>query len=95
MELEWDEAKSRANLLQRGFDVAQAALIFEGPVIEREDRRKDYRERRLIATGMADGECLTVVYTPRAGRVRIISARRASRKERHAYREEILDPGPG
>jgi len=43
-------------------------------VIEREDRRKDYRERRLITTGMAGGECLTVVYTPRAGRVRIISA---------------------
>ena len=74
MELEWDEAKSRANLLLRGFDFAHAALIFEGPVIEREDRRKDYRERRLIATGMADGECLTVVCMPPAGRGRIISA---------------------
>ena len=95
MELEWDEAKSRANLLLRGFDFAHAALIFEGPVIEREDRRKDYRERRLIATGLVDGECLTVVYTPRAGRVRIISARRASRKERHVYREEVAGPGTG
>lgn len=94
MELEWDEAKSRANLLERGFDFAHAALIFEGPVIEREDRREDCK-RRLIATGMADGECLTVVYTPDAGRVRIISACRASRKERHAYREEIADPGAG
>ena len=56
-----------------GFD--HAGLMLAGPVIGREDRRKDYRERRLIATGMADGECLTVVYTPRAGRVRIISAR--------------------
>ncbi len=63
-------------------------------MIEREDRRKDYRERRLIAIGMADEECLTVVYTPRAGRVRIISAQRASRKERHVYREEIAGPGP-
>ena len=95
MELEWDEAKSRRNLLQRGFDFAHAALVFEGPVIEREDARKDYRELRLIATGMVDGECLTVVYTPRAGRVRIISARRASRKERDAYRQEVLGPGPG
>ena len=74
MELEWDEAKSRANLLLRGFDFAHAALIFDGPVIEREDRREGCK-RRLIATGMADGECLTVVYTPRAGRMRIISAR--------------------
>ncbi len=94
MELEWDEAKSRRNLLLRGFDFAHAGLIFEGPVIEREDRRTDYREVRLIATGMVDDECLTVVYTPRAGRIRIISARRASRKERDAYRQEIPGPGP-
>jgi uncharacterized DUF497 family protein len=71
MELEWDEAKSRADLLLRGFDFAHAALIVEGPVIEREDRRKDYRERRLIATPMADGTCLTVVYAPRDQRYRI------------------------
>ena len=95
MELEWDEAKSRGNLLRRGFDFAHAALIFEGPVIEREDSDKDYRELRLIATGMVDGECLTLVYTPRVGRVRIISARRASGKERDAYRQEVLSPGPG
>ena len=44
-----------------------------GAVIGREGRRKGGR-RRLIAIGMADGECLTVGYTPRAGRVRIISA---------------------
>jgi uncharacterized DUF497 family protein len=94
MELEWDEAKSRRNLVLRGFDFAHAALVFEGPVIEREDSREDYREIRLIATGMVDGECLTVVYTPRAGRVRIISARRASRKERHAYRQEVAGPSP-
>jgi len=93
MELEWDEAKSRRNRLLRGFDFAHAALIFEGPVIEREDARRDYQELRLVATGMVDGECLTVVYTLRAGRLRIISGRLASRKERHAYREEVLGPG--
>jgi hypothetical protein len=94
MELEWDEAKSRRNLLERGFDFAHAGTIFEGPVIEREDARKDYREVRLIATGMVDSECLTVVYTPRAGRARIISARRASRKERDAYRQAISGGSP-
>lgn len=55
MELEWDEAKSRAHLLLRGFGFAHAALIFEGPAIEREDRRKDYRERRLIAPAWRKG----------------------------------------
>jgi hypothetical protein len=94
MELEWDEANSRRNLLLRGFDFAHAAQIFGSPVIEREDRRRDYREVRLIATGVVEGECLTVAHTPRGGRMRIISARRASRKERDAYRQEVCGPGP-
>ena len=37
MEVEWNEAKSERNLRERGLDFAYAALVFEGPVIERED----------------------------------------------------------
>jgi uncharacterized DUF497 family protein len=62
---EWDSAKSEANLQQRGFDFAFATLIFDGPTFEVEDRRKDYGECRMVAIGLADGICLTVVYTDR------------------------------
>lgn len=65
MRFEWDAAKSDANLRDRGFDFEFASLIFDGPTLEREDRRRDYGERRVVATGIADGIHLTVVYTDR------------------------------
>jgi uncharacterized DUF497 family protein len=85
-------AAAEANLRARGFDFDFATLIFERTTLEKEDRRKDYGERRVAAVGVADGFHLTVVYTDRigpAGEVirRIISARRSSKRERQAYRK--------
>jgi uncharacterized protein (DUF4415 family)/uncharacterized DUF497 family protein len=65
---EWDAAKSDANLRERGFDFEFASLSFDGPTLEVQDRRKDYGEPRVVATGLADGIHLTVVYTDRQGR---------------------------
>ncbi|HXP29595.1 MAG TPA: BrnT family toxin [Stellaceae bacterium] len=84
---EWDEAKSAANLKERGFDFAYAARIFERPTLESEDERADYGERRIRAIGRIEEHVLFVVYTWRREVRRIISARQASRKERNAYRE--------
>ena len=86
MEFEWDNAKSERNRRERGFDFATAALIFEGPVQTTIDDRRDYREHRIIAIGEIDGEVLVVVYTDRGQVRRIISARRANRKERETWR---------
>lgn len=95
----WDTAKSEANLQVRGFDFEFATLVFSGPTLEREDERHDYGERRVIAIGVADGIHLAVVYTDRrAGRRgidrRIISARRASRKERAVYEAAVEAQNP-
>lgn len=84
---EWDEAKSRRNLNERGFDFEFAGRVFEGDLLEYEDRRRDCGERRLVAIGEVEGETLFVVYTWRGAHHRIISARRASRRERDAYRQ--------
>jgi uncharacterized DUF497 family protein len=94
MEFSWDSAKSEENLRQRGLDFAFASLIFRGPTLEREDRRKDYGEKRVIATGLADDVELTVVYTDRQlpdNRIerRLISARRSNRHERKAYQASL------
>ena len=82
---EWDEAQSSRNHAERGFDFDYACRIFAGPVIEEEDRRFDYRERRIVATGKVGTETFVVVYTWRGDRRRIISARPAKRRERGAY----------
>jgi hypothetical protein len=65
MRFEWDAEKSEANLEERGFDFAFASLIFDGPTLEKQDRRKDYGELRVAAVGLADEIALTVVYTDR------------------------------
>ena len=91
MRFSWDAHKSARNLKERGFDFEFATLVFEGPTLEREDVRRDYGERRVVAIGIAQGIALTVVYTDRteAGDVlrRIISARVSDRHERQAYFE--------
>ena len=94
MRFSWNPEKSDANFHDRGFDFVFASLIFVGPTLEREDTRRDYGERRIIAIGLAAGLELTVCYTDRmdaSGVVdrRIISARRSNRRERKAYREAV------
>jgi uncharacterized protein len=102
---DWDPAKSQRTFIEREIDFAFATLIFDGPVVVRADGRRDYGEMRLVATGLADGEMLTVVYTDRenAGEVvvrRIISARKANKHERQAYQATHprlyaeTEPGP-
>jgi uncharacterized DUF497 family protein len=59
----------------------------EGTVLEREDRRRDYGEPRIVCVGQIEGEVFVVVYTWRGNRRCIISAGRASRRERDAYRQ--------
>jgi len=82
---EWDEGKSEANLRNRGFDFSYAAVVFEGPTLERNDDRDDYGEERIQAIGKVEGDILFVVYTWRGSVRRIISARLANRRERSAY----------
>ena len=94
MEFSWDAAKSAENYRVRGFDFAFASLIFNGPTLEREDRRQDYAETRIVAIGLADGIELTIVFTDRPGSARdivrrIISARRSNRRERTAFQASL------
>jgi uncharacterized DUF497 family protein len=86
MEFDWDEAKSDACLANRGFDFAFAVGVFADPTLLVEvDDRRDYGEPRLVAVGKIADLHFTVVFTPRAAKLRIISARRASRKEIARY----------
>jgi uncharacterized DUF497 family protein len=81
MEFEWDETKNEANRLKHGFDFAFAVRIFDGRVRRHVDLRpRD--EQRIVATGRVEGRFITVVFTRRNGRYRIISARPARSNER-------------
>jgi uncharacterized protein len=84
--VEWDEAKAAENYAKHGVSFETAIKVFRDPfAIERLDDREDYGEERFILIGTAEEAVVTVVYTERNGRFRIISARRATRHEQDDY----------
>jgi uncharacterized protein len=60
-------------------------MIFDGPTIEIVDNRRAYGGMRVEAIGAIDDEIYVVIYTDRQSVRRIISARRANRKERKQW----------
>jgi len=81
----WDAEKSERCYQDRGFDFEYAVQVFEGDLIEWEDRRRDFGEQRFVTVGQVDGKVLAIVWTPRSNLRRIISARPASRSERDRF----------
>lgn len=79
-------AKSDSTARARGIDFETASHIFAGPTFDRPDTRRDYGEQRFVAVGRAAETILAVTYAMRGDNRRIISARRANRRERDAYR---------
>ena len=87
MEFEWDPEKAATNYEKHGITFEGAASIFARPHLEERSDRKG--ETRWIAVGRLEGRLITVVYTRRSGKIRIISARRARSDERERYRQKI------
>jgi uncharacterized protein len=83
--LEWDAQKSTANLRKHRIGFADAATVLhDDHAITIPEEGPD--EERLVTTGMdALARVLVVVYTWREGRIRIISARAATPRERRQY----------
>jgi len=87
MRFEFDPRKSAKNLRERNLPFGLVPAIFDGPRIEWIDRRKDYGEERISTLGVWHDEVYFVAYTSREEVVRIISFRKAKRKEARTFRE--------
>lgn len=89
MEAEWDPAKAKANLRKHRIRFADAVTALEDArAISVRDESAE--EERWISMGMDSlGRVLVVVYTWRGERVRLISARPATRREASQYEEGI------
>ena len=81
MLLEFDEAKSAWNLKERGIGFERFADIDVETAVSSEDVRKDYGEQRLRVLGFIDGLLHAAAITPRGEKIRVISLRRANRRE--------------
>jgi hypothetical protein len=89
MEFEWDHAKNRSNLAKHGLDFEDARLVFQGRCLTIQDARSDYGERRLITLGLLDGRAVVVVHALRGKKTRVISMRKANRREQRTYQERF------
>lgn len=87
MQFEWDVYKAAQNLAKHGVSFDEASTVFADPLAGTiRDPRPSAREVRFVTIGLATSQRLLVVaHTDRDDRIRIISARRATRRERREY----------
>lgn len=94
MQFEWDSQKAVRNLQNHGVSFEDAASVFGDPLAATiPDPEHSTEEARFITMGVTPTQrLLVVVHTERAARIRIISARAATRAEKKKY-EEGQEPG--
>lgn len=89
LSFEWDESKARSNLAKHGVSFEEASTVFGDPLsLTIPDPDHSESEDRFVIVGHShQGKLLVVVHSNRGDNIRIISARRANRRERRNYEE--------
>ena len=86
MQFEWDSDKAAANVSRHGVSFELAMLVFiDNDRLIKRDERFDYGEERIITMGHVNNRLHVVVYTQTNDTIRIISARKANRREQKRY----------
>jgi uncharacterized DUF497 family protein len=88
---EWDDAKRKRNLAKHGVDFAEIEDFNWADAVRFVDERQDYGEVRFVALGYLNDRLYVCVYTQRGHHYRIISLRKANRREEDIYEDETLD----
>lgn len=90
MEVEWEPEKAERNLRRHGVAFTEAITVFGDPLeVTIADVIHSEGEFRFLSLGSSEaGRLLVVAYTERQGRIRIISAREATPKERRDYESD-------
>jgi uncharacterized DUF497 family protein len=91
MRFTWSERKRSVNVREHGLDFVDAPRVFEGMTFTFEDDRFAYGERRLITLGLLAGIPVSIVHTETEDEIRVISFRKATRREAQLYFREIQD----
>ncbi|MBL0686999.1 MAG: BrnT family toxin [Sulfurospirillum sp.] len=89
MNFEWDDKKAKSNLLKHHISFEEATTVFGDDLsITIEDPLHSNNENRLILIGKSDSfKTLIVVHLEKIDSIRIISARKATKKEQIFYKE--------
>ena len=87
---EWDEGKAKLNFQRHKVSFEEGKTIFNDPVLFTFlDKEHSLDEERFINIGFsANGRILVLTHTERQDKIRIISCRRATERERRFYEED-------
>lgn len=90
MDFEWDPKKAKSNLLKHRVSFEEAATVFEDALaVIYEDPDHSAHERRYLIVGTSNrGRLLHIAFADRGERIRIINARKVTKKEREFYGKE-------
>ena len=80
-EFEWDEAKAMSNAHKHGVSFEEAMAIWDDPMFAEVHLQSDPEDRWAVIGQIAKDMFLTAIITYRYDRVRIISARKSTKKE--------------
>ena len=90
MKFEWDEEKNALNIRKHGIDFNDVCEMFDNPILIKLDDREAYGEERWVGVGLLLDIIVVIVYTEQINDViRIISARKATKREVQGYAEAI------
>ena len=89
MEFTWSETKCATNIQAHGLDFIDAQSVFEGTTYTFEDDRFSYGEQRFVTLGLLAGITVSVVHTENENEIRIISFRKATKRESQIYFDAI------
>jgi hypothetical protein len=89
LQFTWDRTKAAANLRKHGVSFEEAATVFRNPLAKvlPDPTHSEHEVRSLIIGHSAGGRLLLVVFMETDDRIRPISAREASARERREYEE--------
>ncbi len=85
MPISFDPRKNERNIAERGLSFELVEEFEWDSALVVEDARRDYGEQRFQALGLIADRLHALVFTPRAGRVHVISLRKANRREVRLY----------
>jgi uncharacterized DUF497 family protein len=91
MRFTWSERKRATNLKDHGLDFVDAPRVFEGLTYTFEDDRFDYGEQRFETLGLLAGVPVSIVHTEDQDEIRVISFRKATKREANLYYQQVHD----
>jgi len=92
VKLEWDNAKREKTLKDRGLDFADVNAADWAAALTREDTRNEYGELRYVSFVPIHDRLCVIVWCYRGAGLRVISLRKANKKEASRY-EKIIHQG--